>query len=78
MFVAFVYFGVRICVAAHTNKGLLYRILLLTSVCGLALFTKGTFFVMAAANAWGIDALSPSPSGRYDTCLLYTSPSPRD
>lgn len=66
MFVAFVYFGVRNCVAAQTNKGLFYRVLLLTSVCGLALSTKGVFFVVAAANAWRADALFPSKSGRYD------------
>lgn len=64
MFVAFVYFGARICVS-QTCKGLFYRVLALTSVCGLALSTKGAFFVAAAANAWRTDALFPSRSGRY-------------
>lgn len=69
MFVAFVYFGARICVAAQTNKGLFYRILLMTSVCGLALSTKGAFFVVAAANAWRADTFFPNRSGRYDMIL---------
>lgn len=65
MFAGFVYFGVRVCVTAYHNKRLFYRILTLTTVCGVALLSKGAFFVAAAANAWRTDALFPTSTGRW-------------
>eukprot|EP00752_Nemacystus_decipiens_P010203 g9093.t1 len=65
MLVAFFYFGVRVCVSvAASNKGLFYRTLALTLVCGVAMCTKGAFLVTAAASNNSTDALFPGSAGR--------------
>lgn len=64
MFVAFVYFGGRVCSTAVHNKRIFYRVLLLTSVCGLAMFGKGCSLVAAAAKDWRTDTIFLSSVGR--------------
>ena len=65
VFMSFVYFGVRICAKLTHNRRILYRLVLLTSVCGLAMFSKGCSLIVAASvNGWQSEVLFSSSAAR--------------
>lgn len=58
LWLAFSYYATRVCSTAWSlSKGVFYRMLLLSSVCGIALLSKGCLFVAAGCRSWRLSPL---------------------